>query len=274
MMAVALGARYIMVESGHLYFEPADNRGRYNLLMPTRARISREARREHMAVELFRKGILGPVTADDLLSVSPVGLVMSRGETIARAPIRWKAYGTRTFAGTGLLNMDMTTILLNSGPNSLARNLYGSKKLINGVFPNTPWGVVPIYGREPAVAGARPATVLFDTDGQRVTTGFDELSAAEGIQKIAAAARAAAAQLPFTAGRGFVSARRDGDDRYQVILMDTEMFAPVDIETTVNTTIAGLTCFDELTGESLAIHNNQVRVTIPAGGWRILRFER
>jgi hypothetical protein len=193
---------------------------------------------------------------------------------MARAPIRWKAYGTRTFDGEGLLNMDMTTILLNSGPNSLSRNLYGSKKLINGVFPNTPWGIVPIYGREPAVAGSRPGAVLFNTDGERVTSGSEELSAAEGINEIARAARSAAARLPFTADKVFLSARRDGDDRYQVILMDTEMFAPADIQTTVATTISGLACYDELTRENLAMRDNRVPVTVPAGGWRILRFQR
>ncbi len=40
------GARYILVESGHLYFEPVDDKGRYSAMFPSSAGISREARRE------------------------------------------------------------------------------------------------------------------------------------------------------------------------------------------------------------------------------------
>jgi hypothetical protein len=52
------------------------------------------------------------------------------------------------------------------------------------------------------------------------------------------------------------------------------MFAPADIQTTVATTISGLACYDELTRENLAMRDNRVPVTVPAGGWRILRFQR
>lgn len=68
-------------------------------------------------------------------------------------------------------------------------------------------------------------------------------------------------------------ARRDGNGRYQVIPMDTEMFAPADMETTRTTTIAGLACYDEITGERLPMHDNQVTRTVPAGTWRLLRLE-
>jgi hypothetical protein len=54
--------------------------------------------------------------------------------------------------------------------------------------------------------------------------------------------------------------------------MDTEMFAPVDIKTAVTTSLAGLKCFDGLTGAAIAVNNNRVSITVPAGGWRLLRF--
>jgi hypothetical protein len=83
----------------------------------------------------------------------------------------------------------------------------------------------------------------------------------------------AAAALPFRAdGNLFLSARRDGEGRYQVIVMDTEMFAPVDIRTTVTTTLPHLACVDELTGQPLEVRDQQVMLTVPGGAFRILRF--
>jgi hypothetical protein len=55
--------------------------------------------------------------------------------------------------------------------------------------------------------------------------------------------------------------------------MDTEMFAPVDVQTTVTTTIADLVCHDEITGERLAMNGKQLTLTVPAGAFRLLRFE-
>ena len=55
--------------------------------------------------------------------------------------------------------------------------------------------------------------------------------------------------------------------------MDTEMFAPADIETTLTTTIAGLACFDEITGDRLPMHDNQVTLTVPVGARRLVRSE-
>jgi len=271
-MAVALGARYIMVESGHLYFEPVDRKGRYNPVWATSARISHEARREHMAVELFRKGILGPVTSDDLLGVSSVGFGISRSPKVANAPMQWARYGTSLFDGAGLLNLGITFAMQNAGPHSLSRNLYGSKKLMNGVFPSTPWGIVPIVGHEAARSVNRIATTI-RTDGDLVAKDGNKLPPKDAMPAIVSTVKAAASQLPFRADGVFISARRDGNGRYQVILMDTEMFAPADIETTLTTTIAGLACYDEITGERLSMHNNQVTLTVPAGAWRLLRFE-
>jgi hypothetical protein len=271
-MAVALGARYIMVESGHLYFEPVDGKGRYSAVFPVAARISREARREHMAVELFRKGVLGPVSAEDLLSVSPVGFALSKSPRVDKAPITWKAYGARMYDGAGLLNVDMTRPLMNVGAHSLARNLYGSKKLMNGVFPSTPWGVVPIFGPEAARNVARIATTI-RTDGELVMLGRKRLAASDAIPGIVRTVQGAASKLPFRADGGvLISARRDGDDRYQVFLMDTEMFAPVDVETTVTTAIPNLACHDEITGEPLQMIDNRVTLNVPAGAFRLLRF--
>jgi hypothetical protein len=271
-MAVALGARYIMVESGHLYFEPLDAKGRYSALFPVAARISREARREHLAIELFRKGLLGPVSADDLLSISPAGFALSKSPKVDRAPMTWEAYGTRMYAGAGLLNTDMTRPLMNAGVNSIARNLYGSKKLMNGVFPSTPWGVVPIFGPDGA-GGVGRITKTIRTDGELIITSQKKISAKDAMPDVVRAVQAAATELPFRAEQGvFISARRDGEGGYQVILMDTEMFAPVDIETTVETMIPNLVCYDEITDRRLEMQDRRVTLTVPAGAFRLLRF--
>ncbi len=271
-MAVALGARYIMVESGHLYFEPMNAKGQYSVVFPVAARISREARREHLAIELFRKGILSPVSADDLLSISPVGFALSKSPKVDRAPMTWEAYGTRMYDGAGLLNTDMTRPVMNAGPHSIARNLYGSKKLMNGVFPSTPWGVVPIFGPDGARGAGRIATTI-RTDGERIIRSQKKLAAKDAMPEVVRTVQAAATELPFRADRGvFISARRDGEGRYQVILMDTEMFAPVDIEITVATTIPNLKCYDELTGKPLEMHDRRMTLTVPAGAFRLLRF--
>jgi hypothetical protein len=263
-----------MVESGHLYFEPVDGRGRYSAMFPVTARISREARREHMAVELFRKGIVGPVSAEDLLSVSPVGLALSKSPKVDRAPITWRAYGTRMYDGAGLLNTDMTRPVMNAGPYSISRNLYGSKKLMNGVFPSTAWGIVPIFGPEAARSVGHVATSI-RTDGDLVIWGREKRTAKDAMPKVLSTVQAAAAKLPFRADGGvFLSAWRDGDVRYQVLLMDTEMFAPADTKTTVVTTLPNLTCYDELTGERLPMHENRLSLTVPAGAFRLLRFVR
>jgi hypothetical protein len=241
-------------------------------MFPASARISREARREHLVVELFRKGILGPVPAGDLLSISPVGFALSKSPKVDQAPIGWKAYGTRTYDGAGLLNVDWTRPVMNAGPHSIARNVYGSKKLMNGVFPSTPWGIVPIFGPQAARSAGRVATTI-QTDGQRVASQGEVLAAKDAMPRVVRTVRAAAEKLPFRADGGvFLSARRDGDGRYQVFLMDTEMFAPVDVETTLVTTVPSPACYDEITGEQLEMRDCQVTVTVPAGAFRLLRI--
>ena len=93
------------------------------------------------------------------------------------------------------------------------------------------------------------------------------------MPKVVRTVQAAATQLPFRAdGSVFISARRDGEGRYQVILMDTEMFAPSDFETTVETTIPNLKCYDEITGKPLKMRDREVTLTVPAGAFRLLRF--
>jgi len=186
--------------------------------------------------------------------------------------MQWARYGTSLFDGAGLLNLGITFAMQNAGPHSLSRNLYGSKKLMNGVFPSTPWGIVPIVGHEAARSVNRIATTI-RTDGDLVAKDGNKLPPKDAMPAIVSTVKAAASQLPFRADGVFISARRDGNGRYQVILMDTEMFAPADIETTLTTTIAGLACYDEITGERLSMHNNQVTLTVPAGAWRLLRFE-
>ena len=101
-----------------------------------------------------------------------------------------------------------------------------------------------------------------------------QLAARQAMPAIVDAVRAAALRLPFRADGVFLSARRDGSGRYQIILMDTEMFAPTDIETTLTTTIEGLACYDEITGERLPMRDNQVTLTVPAGAWRLLKLEK
>ncbi len=272
-MAVALGASFILVESGHLYFEPMDSQGNYNPLLPTAARVSREARREHLAVELFRKGILSPVPADDLLSISPVGFALAKSPRVDRFPMMWEAHGLRMYDGLGLLNSDLTRPIMNTGPYSMARNFYNAKKLMNGIFPAMPWGIVPIYGPQ-AASGTAHGKVLIATDGERVTWQGKDRSAEQAMPDLVRAIRSAANELPFqTEDDVFLSACRSGPDGYQVILMDTEMFAPTDIQTTIRTTLPKVTCRDELTGQSLEVRDHQVAVTVPGGGFRILRFD-
>jgi hypothetical protein len=272
-MAVALGARYIMIESGHLYFEPTDDGGRYNLLNPSLARISREARREHMVIELFRKGVLGPVVAGDLLSISPVGFALSKSPRVDQAPMAWEAYGSRLYEGAGLLNTVHTRPVMNTEPYSIGRNLYGAKKLMNVVFPATRWGVVPIFGPDGAHAVSRVTTTV-RTDGEFVFEGSRRATARIAMPAIVQKVQSGSTALPFRADTDvFLAARRDGPGRYQVMLMDTQMFAPVPVDVTVVTSIPNLTCHDEITGEKLSVRNDRVRLGVPAGSFRLLRFE-
>jgi hypothetical protein len=273
MMAMSLGARYLMIESGHVYFDPLNAQGQVVFMGPVDCRISREARREHLVVELFRKGIMGPVAPGDLLGVSPVGIAMSRSPRLDRAPMRWAAFGTRTFDGDGLVGLDFLEGVYNSGRYSIARNLYGAKKLMNGVFPLTPWGIVPIFGPPPAAQNAKGIATVFASDWEFILRGREKLPAREGMPQLVAAVRAAAERLAFRADGVFLSARRDGENRYQVLLMDPEMFAPVDIATVLTTTIPNLRCRDAITGEPLAATGNGFKVTVPAGAWRLLDFE-
>ncbi len=271
-MAVALGASFLLVESGHLYFEPMDAQGNYNPILPVAARIAREAKREHLVVELCRKGILHPAPADDLLSISSVGFALSRSARVDTFPMTWEAYGLRMYDSQGLLNIDLTRPVMNTGPNSMARNFYGSRKLMNGVFPATPWGIVPIFGPQ-AIQGTGRVATMIPTDGEQVTLKQRHVPASQAMPDLIRTLETAASTLPFRAEDNvFLSARRVGERRYQVIVMDTEMFAPLDIQTTVTTTVTDLTCHDEITGQPLAVHDNQVTLTVPGGAFRILRF--
>jgi hypothetical protein len=273
MMALALGARYILIESGHIYWDPLDEKGQLNLFKPVTCRLSREARREHLAVELWQKGVIAPVRAEDLLSISPVGVRISRSPRLDTAPKIWEGHGTQRFNGAGLVNWSLTNVMFNSGEHSLSRHLYGSKKMMNGLFPANRWGIVPVVGPGTAVSATDRLTAIFDTDGELVTRDGRKVTAEQAMPEIRRTVEQTSAALPFRADGVFISARRDGPDRYQVFLMDPELFAPADIETAVVTPLSKLTCADDLTGEPLPLQNGQVSVTVPAGGWRLLRFD-
>ncbi len=273
-MATSLGARYIMIESGHTYFELIDALGRPNFLLASDARIARESRRERMVIPLFEKGVVGPVTADDLLSISPVGFRFSKSPKVDKAEFFWAWHGERMFGGEGLMNWTCTNVMLGTGEHSLSRHLYGSQKLMDSLFPANPWGIIPIFGPEVAPVAKERLRLLMQTDGEYAFHEDKQYPARQVIGQIARTVRGEATKLPFLADGGvFFSARRDGEGRYQVFLMDREIFAPVNVVTTVMTGINGLQCHDEITGQRLPMVKNRVSVTVPAGGFRLLAFE-
>ncbi len=273
-MAEALGASYIMIEGGHVYFDALNRKGDPTapaIFGATGVRRSREARRERLSYELFAKGVVGPVKAGDLLSIAPVGFRMAKSPKVDAFPILHRAYGEHLFGGEGLVDYCVVSVLFNSGDYSMSRNLYGANKLMNGLFPENKYGVIPILGPRADISGVTGIEATFDSDGEHVFWGGKRMHARDAIAKIKPAFERAAAKLPFRADGVFVSARRDGKD-YQVFLMDTEIFAPVNIETTVATTVPNLACYDELTGGQLEVRDNNVTLTVPAGAFRLLRF--
>lgn len=119
----------------------------------------------------------------------------------------------------------------------------------------------------------KPYTVLRLVPVASTYTATGTPPAAKALPALLAEFREAGERLPFRAEGVFISARRVGEDRYQVILMDTEMFAPADTEAEVVTTTRGLTCRDEITGEMLPVTDGCVSVTVAAGAFRVLAFE-
>jgi hypothetical protein len=150
----------------------------------------------------------------------------------------------------------------------LFRSIYRSPHVYEQLMPETPWGLVAILpqGRAPKGLG------LVTIDGLRVFDKGEWLPETESLPHILAAYKKAAKAMPLAAEGCFFTATRLAEGDYLAYLIDAEERFPADVKTSLDVRVKQpWKAYDAITGEELQPRGSSVPVTIPAGGFRLVR---
>jgi hypothetical protein len=258
-MAAALGATYFRIEENREFIEP---RGAgYALEEGT-------PRHRGLFHELVRKGALRPAQDASELVVSPVVLKKAVGG-LSKHSFRHSEYWQHVYEGRGL--WDHGTLLQTVRPDYPFAYLSQMRYGYDGLFPETPYGVLTILpgSLEAKMPGAKAAWMLSDDSAQG--PGGQTVPRAKVQGALLASFQGAAAELPLRA-EGCLSIVRRGEGGYRVYLIEPGHFDIRDREVCLRFArpegVAAVT--DVISGKKLEITDKCVKVTIPAGAFRIL----
>lgn len=150
----------------------------------------------------------------------------------------------------------------------LFRTIYRSAQVYEQLMPETPWGLVAILPQGRAPKGLRLVTI----DGLRVFENGEWLPETESLPRIMAAYKEASKEIPLAAEGCFFTAARVGEGDFLAYLIDAEERFPKDVKTSLDVRLKQpWSAYDAVTGEELPAREGAVPVTIPAGGFRLVR---
>ncbi len=157
---------------------------------------------------------------------------------------------------------------------ALTAVVFHKKRQYGGFVPATPYGPVVFVPAQADLARVPGVTEWWHTDGVSVwREGGERLTGAKAAERMRAAFEAAAAALPFRAAGDdvFLHTVRLKESGYRVFLIDPGWVDPAARRVVLRAQVKGVRGLrDRLTGEAVEMRDGEARVTVPAGGFRIL----
>jgi hypothetical protein len=261
-MAASLGATYFRIEANGEFLEERNQRW-----------FLSDGAKRHRGLfhALVRKGIVRPVSSSGQVVVCPSALnVQYDRSQISREPHRTYWQNIYGLSGPLAYKLSLQTVDADYVPGLV----YGMKHFYDGLFPQTPYGFVPIVPGwvDPLkIPGVKDYWVV----GGQTVYGKDmsKLSAGKVRETLISGFKEHAQGLPFLADNTFMAINRF-EDGYTVYLMDPGHLDISDTHTTlrVNTPLKSGKIVDAISGEILQYKDGKIDVKIPAGAFRILEI--
>jgi hypothetical protein len=223
-------------------------------------------------LNLMANGYIVPSRREDILGLSPVGIVMHE----AHPQYYLFADGGENHmqmeeAASGLLS-SCTFGLAPAAETYLPRHIMGIERYGHQWFFPTPYGFPLLVPYTSPIIDDFAATV--ETDGVFVLKDGEKQSAESRIDEIVALYEKHAGDLPFRAEDVFCIGNRLAPDRVRILLCDPRIYVSDDrdVETALrfrgDVTVKSL--HDVLRDEPVAVEDGAVEITIPRGAFRIL----
>ncbi len=242
---------------------------------------------EAVLLHLIGKGILLPPTPAQMAGLSPVVFEMTephemwkrdhlaqtdaehlRGGSISPA----EASRTAEYAGGLFIGAASWRGMSPPGPHSAMRLLLSQERHGLNFIPATPYGFFAIVPQGAATDRLPWVKRRIATDGVRVFDGSRALLGEEASRFVVNAFEEQAASMPFRAqGTVFLQAQIVSDGRWRLTLIDPGFLDPADREAVVRVQAPGATeAVDLIGGGRIPIKDGTLRLTVPAGSFRIL----
>jgi hypothetical protein len=155
-------------------------------------------------------------------------------------------------------------------PGNYARYLYRTDHYYDDIFPETPYGLIPIL---PPGNVPDHFKTIFKTDGQRLQQDGQMLSALQAREIIQPVFEQAVLSQPFSAPGTLFSAYQVGEGDYIAYLIDPEERFPVGIQTHLEIHMPGQwDIYDAVSGDLLGSGESKLEINVPIGAFRILRI--
>ncbi len=259
--AAALGCSYFHIEGGQKFLTR-------QVTLDPEAKLHRE-----LLQELMRKRALLPPAPEQVVGLSPLAIVYDRPSPPAGAG---KVGSPAGRVGTPLREgfLGVRCCVQTVPRYYFGAYAYGLTRFCQGLFPQTPFGLVPIV---PALCaqGLGGGRTLVVTDGNRVRLGGRWLAPDEARGEVERLLAQRAAELPLRAEGAFLSAQRWGGE-YRAVLIDPGYLNPRGARAKLfgPALSGGAVVRDVLSGERLAVRGGAVELVVPPGGFRILSVKR
>jgi hypothetical protein len=223
-------------------------------------------------LKLLANGYIVPSSREDIVGISPVGLVMQEADPQYYIFADQGEQGMQMKeAASGLLS-SCTFGLAPAAETHLLRHILGVKSGGHDWFFPTPYGFPLLVPYTSPIVDTFAATV--ETDGVSVLKDGEKLTAASQMDDIVALYEKHADDMLFRADNVFCIGNRLAPDRVRILLCDPRTYDSddKDVETTLrfneNTKVVSLV--DVLRDEPVPMDGRTAAVTVPRGAFRIL----
>jgi hypothetical protein len=261
-MAASLGATYFRIEANGEFLEERNQRW-----------FVSEGAKSHRGLfhALVRKGVLRPVSGPDQVIVSPSALKVQndRAQVLGKSH---RTYWQDVYKLDGPLAYKLSLQAVHK--DYVPGFLYGMKHFYDGLFPQTPYGFVPMVPAwiDPLkIQGVKDYWVV---NGQAVyKKDMTKLSANTVRETLISSFQEHAKGLPFLADNSLMTINRF-DDGYVVCLMDPGHLDIADTHTTLRMKAPPVDgkIIDAMSGKTLQSKDGRIDLVIPAGAFRILKI--
>ncbi|MBI2440198.1 MAG: NPCBM/NEW2 domain-containing protein [Lentisphaerae bacterium] len=211
--------------------------------------------------DMLKKGLFWRCNPEQLANFSSVLIQYDKPPTLSEF-VRTDIWDGKKLAGAMITNFRMQT----SPWNYLPRLIYGVNRYFDGLFPQTPYGMV---GFLPPHAERVPwAGTIWRTDGFRLFPGDEE--EAVNWRNLEQDLERAACRHPFRA-KGCFLAVQQSETGYRLFLCDPAYLDPHGVQATIEINLSrSFRVWDVLENKALSPREGQLPVEIKAGVFRVL----